>query len=174
MAPDFASGTPGRRPTLTVIILTYNEALHIERAIACVKPLASRIVVVDSYSNDRTEALAEGCGAEVIQHCFINQARQMNWALENCGIDTDWILRLDADEIIGPGQGAQLHDAAGKAGKTGASFVIVGAPHRPSGVLLLPIFEAIEAGLASGTVTAAGLPGEVKLVPFGQSKPVNP
>lgn len=89
-------------PDLTTIILTYNEALHIERAIRSVMPVSKRILVVDSYSTDATVEIAHGLGAEVLQHPFENQARQFQWAMDNGGVETAWVFRLDADEVIEP------------------------------------------------------------------------
>lgn len=86
--------------TLSVIILTYNEAMHIERAIHSVKAFATDIFVIDSYSKDNTRELAEKAGATVIHHPFINYAKQFQWALDNAPVKTDWVMRLDADEII--------------------------------------------------------------------------
>lgn len=86
---------------LTVVILTYNESDHIERAIGSVRDIAKRIVVVDSFSSDDTVDLSREAGAEVLQRKFINQAEQMNWALDNINIQTEWVMRLDADETIG-------------------------------------------------------------------------
>ncbi len=87
---------------LTVVILTKDEELHIERAIASVADIACRIVVVDSKSCDSTVDLARKAGAEIITHDFVTQAKQFNWALEQLPEDTGWILRLDADEIVSP------------------------------------------------------------------------
>ena len=87
-------------PDLTVIILTYNEALHIERCIKTVLPIAKEIFVVDSFSKDDTVNIAERLGAKVVQHPFENQAKQFNWALEQLPIQTAWVLRLDADEYV--------------------------------------------------------------------------
>ena len=87
-------------PDLTTIILTHNEAIHIERAIRSVKGISRRILVVDSFSTDATVEIARGLGAEVMCHPFVNQARQFQWAMDNGGVDTAWVLRLDADEII--------------------------------------------------------------------------
>lgn len=86
--------------SVSVIILTYNEALHLERAIRSVQSFASQIIVVDSFSNDDTTVIAKRCGAIVLQNTFVNQSVQFNWALDNAPIWGDWILRLDADEII--------------------------------------------------------------------------
>ena len=88
--------------TLTVIILTKNEALHIARAIRSVQRVADRILVVDSGSTDDTVAIAHAHRAEVLVHPFVTQAKQFNWALDQLPEDTDWIFRLDADEIVSP------------------------------------------------------------------------
>jgi len=86
--------------SLTVIILTYNEEKHIQRCIQSVQGVTANIVVVDSFSTDRTVEIAESEGATVCQHEFINQAAQLKWAFENLPIDTKWVMRLDADEIV--------------------------------------------------------------------------
>jgi glycosyltransferase involved in cell wall biosynthesis len=88
--------------SLTAIILAHNEARHISRAIASVAGVAQRIVVVDSGSTDATCAIATGLGAEVLHNGWINYATQFNWALDHAQISTDWILRLDADEVVLP------------------------------------------------------------------------
>jgi glycosyltransferase involved in cell wall biosynthesis len=94
--------------TLTVFILTFNEARHIERAIASVKAVATRVVVVDSGSTDDTRDLAAAAGADVFQNAWSNHSRQINWTLANTGIDTDWTFRLDADEVVLPELAAKL------------------------------------------------------------------
>ena len=83
---------------LTVIILTYNEEMHIERCIRSVRGIAEKIIVVDSFSTDSTIQIAKREGVEIHQHVFINQADQFNWALGSLGIKTEWVMRLDADE----------------------------------------------------------------------------
>lgn len=87
---------------LAVVILTYNEEMHIERAIKSVQSIASEIFVIDSGSKDNTVKIAEKHGALVIHHPFINYAKQFQWALDNAPITASWIMRLDADEIIEP------------------------------------------------------------------------
>ena len=86
--------------TLTVVILTKNEERHIARAMASVAPIADCILVVDSGSTDRTVELAREGGADVLVHPFVTQAQQFNWALDQLPADTDWVFRLDADEVI--------------------------------------------------------------------------
>ena len=87
-------------PSLAVIILTFNEQKHIERAIASVAGVAQEIIVVDSFSTDSTVELAKAKGAVVLQNKFVNYANQFQWALDQAPITSDWIMRLDADEII--------------------------------------------------------------------------
>ena len=86
--------------TITAIILTYNEELHIARCIHSLHNIADKIYVIDSFSTDNTLQIAEKFGLEIRQNKFVNQAVQFNWAIDNCNIQTDWIIRIDADEYI--------------------------------------------------------------------------
>ena len=85
---------------LTTIILTYNEELHIRRCLENVFRVAKEVFVIDSFSTDRTCEIAKECGAMVLQHKYVNQAQQFQWALDNCPISTGWTLRMDADEYL--------------------------------------------------------------------------
>jgi len=85
---------------ISVIILTYNEEMHLERCILSIKGFAKDIYVVDSHSTDRTVELAESLGAKVYSNKWLNYATQFNWALENIPINTTWVVRLDADEVF--------------------------------------------------------------------------
>lgn len=96
---------------ITVIILTYNEEMHIERCLRNVNGFAKKVYVIDSLSTDRTVEIAESMGAVVVPHAWPgNQAAQFNWALKNIEIDTQWILRLDADEYLLPELIAELKE----------------------------------------------------------------
>lgn len=85
---------------ITAIILTLNEEKNIEECIKSIKSIVKRIVVVDSFSTDKTVEIAKSLGAEVWQHEFVNQAQQFIWAIENISIDTTWVFRIDADERL--------------------------------------------------------------------------
>lgn len=85
---------------LTAIVLTFNEEIHIERCLKSVFQVARQVFVVDSFSTDQTVALSEALGALVWQHEFKNHAAQFAWALENLPIETQWVMRVDADEIV--------------------------------------------------------------------------
>ena len=88
--------------SLSVVILTFNEELHIERCIKSLQNVAKEIFIVDSYSKDKTVEIAEKLGAKVYQNKWINYAVQYQWGLDNCPIDTEWVMRMDADEYILP------------------------------------------------------------------------
>lgn len=85
---------------LTIIILTRNEEKNLEKCISSLRGVAKRVIVVDSYSTDNTVELAKSLGAEVVLNPFENHAVQFNWALANVQIDTEWVMRLDADEEL--------------------------------------------------------------------------
>ena len=85
---------------ITAIILTYNEELHIARCINSLIENVDEIIVIDSYSNDKTIEIVESLGINFYQNPFVNQAVQFNWALDNCNITSDWIIRIDADEFF--------------------------------------------------------------------------
>lgn len=85
---------------LTTIILTFNEEKNIRECIQSVKGISKRIIVVDSFSTDKTVEIARKLGAEIISHEFVNQAQQFIYGTEVADIKTKWILRLDADERL--------------------------------------------------------------------------
>jgi len=87
---------------ISVIILTYNEEIHIARCINSLKAIAKHVFIVDSFSTDKTIEIAESLGAEIYHHQWKNYADQFQWGCDNCPIDTDWIMRMDADEYLEP------------------------------------------------------------------------
>ena len=85
---------------ITAIILTKNEEANIVDCIRSISGIVKKIVVVDSYSNDKTVELARREGAEVYQHALENYAKQYNYAVEKAMVRTVWTLRIDADERL--------------------------------------------------------------------------
>jgi len=83
--------------TLSVIIPTYNEEAYIERALKSVQ-FADEIILVDSFSTDKTVDIANKYNCKILQRKFDNFSNQKNHALQfaNC----DWVLFVDADERI--------------------------------------------------------------------------
>lgn len=88
--------------TLVVVVLTKNEGIHLDRCLRSVRNIADHIVVVDSFSIDRTQEIAQSFYAAFIQNKFLNQAQQFNFALTQVSNDFDWVLRIDADEYLTP------------------------------------------------------------------------
>lgn len=85
-----------------VIILTKDEEKHLRRTLSSIQSFASEIYIIDSQSTDKTVEIAEEFGANVFQNKWINYATQFQWALDNCPIKSDWIMRMDADEYVTP------------------------------------------------------------------------
>ncbi|RIJ29245.1 glycosyltransferase family 2 protein [Henriciella algicola] len=95
---------------LTVIVLTRDEDQHIKRALASVAGIASHCYVIDSGSTDRTCELAQAAGATVLENSWVNYSTQFNWALDHLPAETDWVLRLDADEYLTPELAAEIKE----------------------------------------------------------------
>ncbi|MEY3398517.1 MAG: hypothetical protein RL220_1111 [Bacteroidota bacterium] len=83
---------------LSAAIITFNEEHNIGRCIESLKGVADEIVVVDSFSTDRTQEICEKAGARFIRNPFEGHIQQKNFALNQC--TGDWILSLDADEAL--------------------------------------------------------------------------
>jgi hypothetical protein len=77
-----------------------------------------------------------------------------------------------ADDVVPASHGQTLHSLAGAAGRTGASFPIVGAGHQPDGDAILAILEAIRTRAPGAPPSPAALPDAIKVIPFGQSTPL--
>ena len=86
----------------TAIVMTKNEEANIVDCLKSMQGFAKRCVVIDCGSTDKTVELAKSLGADVYFHEFEYYARQFNWGIDNCSIDTEWIVRLDADERFTP------------------------------------------------------------------------
>tara|TARA_B100000965_G_scaffold233921_1_gene195930 strand:- start:11450 stop:12349 length:900 start_codon:yes stop_codon:yes gene_type:complete len=86
--------------SITAIILTFNESIHLERCILSIKRVADRILVVDSFSQDDTKEIALKNSLEYYEHVFVNHSEQLKWALSLLDENTEWVLRIDADEYL--------------------------------------------------------------------------
>jgi glycosyltransferase involved in cell wall biosynthesis len=84
---------------LTLAVITFNEQNHIERCLRSV-PFASEMIVIDSFSNDRTCEIAQKLGAQVIQKKWPGFGLQKREAVAHSKYE--WILSLDADEALSP------------------------------------------------------------------------
>ncbi len=83
---------------LSVAIITYNEEKNIARCLDSVKGIADEIIVVDSFSTDKTVEICKTYGAKIIQHHFEGHIEQKNYALNHTTYN--YVLSLDADEEL--------------------------------------------------------------------------
>jgi glycosyltransferase involved in cell wall biosynthesis len=83
---------------LSVVIITFNEERNIERCLLSVQELADEILVVDSFSKDKTLEICEKYNVRLIQNPFEGHIQQKNFAMQQAQFD--WILSLDADEAL--------------------------------------------------------------------------
>ena len=82
---------------LSAIIPTFNEEENLRECLESVR-WADEVLVVDSFSQDRTVEIARELGARVLQHEYVNSAAQKNWAIPLAV--HPWVLIVDADERV--------------------------------------------------------------------------
>jgi len=85
-------------PKLSVVIITFNEERNIGRCLESVKDIADEIVVVDSFSTDKTREICESYGVKFIEHTFEGHIKQKNFAISQANYTHQ--LSLDADEAL--------------------------------------------------------------------------
>jgi glycosyltransferase involved in cell wall biosynthesis len=95
-----SSNTPAGIP-VTVMIFTLNEELHLPPCLDSLRDFDD-VIVVDSYSSDRTEAICVERGVRFFQNKFEGFGTQRNWAFDEIESRHDWVLILDADERVPP------------------------------------------------------------------------
>ncbi len=83
---------------ISATVITYNEEKNIERCLRSLLPVADELLVVDSFSADKTEEIALNMGAKVIKNPFEGHVQQKNFAIDQASYDI--ILSLDADEAL--------------------------------------------------------------------------
>jgi len=83
---------------LSAVIITFNEEKNIERCLKSLQGIADEILVIDSYSTDKTEEICRKFDVKFIQHRFEGHIEQKNYALSLAS--NDYVLSLDADEAL--------------------------------------------------------------------------
>lgn len=99
MAVEAASQHQGRTMRVSVFVQTLNEEENLPR---CLRSVAwsDDIVVLDSFSTDRTEEIARRAGARFFQRRYDGRASNQNWAVENIAFRHPWVYYSDADEVV--------------------------------------------------------------------------
>ena len=103
--------TNPQRVPVSILIPIRNEAANLPRCLGCVQ-WADEIFVVDSQSRDGSIEIAQKHGAKVVQFDFNGTwPKKKNWALENLPFKNEWVLILDADEVLPPEAGTEIAKA---------------------------------------------------------------
>lgn len=89
-----------RREKISVLLPTGNSEKIVRDCLEAIK-WTDEILVVDSYSTDHTLDICREYGARVVQHDYVQSAKQKNWAIPQCA--HEWVLQVDTDEILEPG-----------------------------------------------------------------------
>ncbi len=85
---------------VSAVIITFNEERNIDRCLSSLQGMVDEILVVDSYSEDRTAEICQLYGVRFEQHPFEGHIQQKNYAMQLAA--HDWVLSLDADEALTP------------------------------------------------------------------------
>jgi len=83
---------------ISAVVITYNEEKDIGRCINSLRPVADEIIIVDSFSKDRTKAICLDAGVKFIEHAFHGHIQQKNFAMSLA--TNEFVLSLDADEYL--------------------------------------------------------------------------
>ena len=83
---------------ISAVIITFNEEKNIERCLKSLTEIADEIIVVDSFSTDKTEEICKNYKTTFIKHKFDGHIQQKNWAKEQANFN--YVLSLDADETV--------------------------------------------------------------------------
>jgi len=136
--------------TLSVVLITLNEAANLPRTLASVRELGE-IIVVDSGSTDATLDIARSFGARIFSEPWKGFAAQKNSAIAHA--TTDWILSLDADEEVSPALAREIQTLLAGQPACSAYFVsrlnhFLGVPLRHGGYWPDPKLRLFRRGAA--------------------------
>ncbi len=109
------------RPKISALLPTFNNESSIRPTLESVK-WVDEILVVDSFSTDATLETAREYGARIIQHEYIQSAKQKNWAIPQC--THEWVLQMDTDEILEEGAREEIQSVVGQANRDIHAFRI--------------------------------------------------
>lgn len=106
------------RTSITAVIITLNGERLFDRCLDSLS-FCDRILVVDSFSSDATEAIARAHGAVFLQNPWPGNARQIQFGVDwlAANAPTDWVLFLDCDEICSPELAASIQAAVARPGE---------------------------------------------------------
>jgi glycosyltransferase involved in cell wall biosynthesis len=106
---------------VSAMVFTLNEEIHLPSCLDSLK-WCNEVVVIDSFSTDRTEEIAREAGARFFRHKFEGFGTQRNWALENTSPRNTWILIMDADERVPACLAEEIGRVVSRPPKNAAAF----------------------------------------------------
>src|SRR5271157_1647517 len=110
---------PAGKLPVSVIVAARNEEKNLPR---CLEALCDvgEVYVVDSQSTDATPEIARSFGAKVVQfHYQGGWPKKRQWAMETLPLEYDWILLIDADEVLTPELAAEIQRSIQTPGPNG-------------------------------------------------------
>src|ERR1044071_3511793 len=107
------------RQPVSILLPTFNSAASVRETLESVK-WADEILVADSFSTDNTLDICREYGARIIQHEYINSAKQKNWAAPQC--TNEWVLQIDTDETLEAGAREEIEAALDAVGEDVHAF----------------------------------------------------
>jgi glycosyltransferase involved in cell wall biosynthesis len=111
---------------ITVLIAVKNEEANMARCLSALSP-AERILVIDSHSSDRTAQIGHDFGAEVYQFAYSGgYPKKRQWGLDYIPVHTEWILLLDADEVVPDNLWEEIAEAVSRSDAADAYLITKG------------------------------------------------
>lgn len=119
--PDMMDIRAGNAVPVSAMVFTLDEEIHLP---ACLESLrwCDDVIVIDSFSKDRTVKIARDAGARVLQNRFSGFGDQRNWALATAAPRNPWVLILDADERVPPAMVGELRERLAGGADNAAAF----------------------------------------------------
>jgi len=93
--------------SLSIVYITLNAEQYIQESLNASRQLSEHVLIVDSGSTDKTLEIAKSLNIEIIQQDWLGFAAQKQFAIDNA--NTDWVLFLDADEVLSKQAIAEIH-----------------------------------------------------------------
>ncbi len=104
---------------VSVIVAARNEENNLPRCLEALRQVGE-VYVIDSQSTDATPEIARSFGAKVVQfHYQGGWPKKRQWAIENLSLEHDWILLIDADEVLTPELAEEIRHAIQAPGVNG-------------------------------------------------------
>lgn len=111
----------GGKSGISVLVLTFNEEVNLPKCLESLK-WSDDVVVLDSFSQDRTRKIADAAGVRFVQHAFTGFGDQRNWAFDHISFKNSWVLVLDADECVPPALAQEMLFCVRSASEEVAAF----------------------------------------------------